>query len=73
MAPIRRPGAASRHTGSIWPVHPKHKFVDLYNFGGNWRHIVKVEAIEAWTALLHGATILGERTWWLRNLSRHNR
>ena len=72
MAQIPRPGAASRHPGSIRPVRLGHKFAYPHDFGDNWRHIVKVKAIEAWAERMYSATILGGRPWWPCSLPRHN-
>ena len=39
-------------------VQPGQEFVYTYDYGNSWRHIVKVEAIEARTEPMYSATIL---------------
>jgi len=39
-------------------VYPVQEFIYLYDFGDNWRHVVKVEAIEERAERMYSATIL---------------
>ena len=39
-------------------IQPGQEFLYLYDFGDGWRHIVRVEAIEAQTEPIYSATIL---------------